>query len=146
MVKRADPNERVKIRTRKSRAKGVYREWQRNNTDKIKEYNNNHRKHDISKKEWEYCKKYFEYECAYCGITEKQAKKLYKQGLHKEHVEHYGSNNLSNCVPSCKICNSSKRKAELNIWYNKQEFFKQDRLDKIIKWVTEDYKEYIERK
>ncbi len=117
-------------------------EYQRNNTDKLKIYGKNrkHKNHNITKRQWEICKAYFNYECAYCGITEKEAKKRYKQKLHKEHFDDNGANDLSNCVPACKSCNSSKWEHDANEWYNKQSFYSEERLEKIIKWITEDYK------
>jgi len=33
---------------------------------------------------------------------------LLKNILHKEHVDDNGANDLSNCVPSCQSCNSTK--------------------------------------
>lgn len=152
MVKKADTNEKVKLRVRKSRAKGVYREWQRNNPDKVKQYAVEHNKHHITKDEWENCKGYFNNKCAYCGLDINDHYVIFKQkqrlgDFHKEHVEHNGANDLSNCVPACKVCNSSKRKRSLNEWYNiDNERYNLERYNKIIKWITEDYKEYIERK
>jgi hypothetical protein len=51
--------------------------------EKCKQYNQTHRKHDITKDEWKLYKEYFDYQCAYCGITEKDAKQIYKQYLQR---------------------------------------------------------------
>jgi hypothetical protein len=67
--------------------------------------------------------------------------------FHKEHVNHEGSNDLSNCVPSCKLCNTSKHVQELEEWYKRQPYFSEERLQKIYKWINEDWKlYYIEEK
>jgi len=112
--------------------------------------NRQHKNHNITKGEWESCKKYFDYKCAYCGFPIEDhyriyAGKLQKIDLHKEHVDHEGSSDLSNCVPSCKTCNDFKHKFELDEWYNKYNInYTKERYDKIIKWITEDYEQYIE--
>jgi len=113
-------------------------------------YRQQHKKHKISKLEWLACKKYFYNSCAYCGLPIEEhyniyAGKLRKEDLHKEHVDDKGINNLSNCVPACKSCNSEKHTDILEIWYNENnKKFTQERYDKIIKWIKEDYKLYIE--
>ncbi len=130
------------------------REWKRNNKDKIREYNQfreMNKKHTITKEEWENCKNYFNYRCAYCGLAVEEHFRLHygemKQfDLHKEHVDHTGANDLSNCIPSCQSCNSSKHDFELKDWYNKNnENFSQERLNKILKWLNDDYKKYIKQ-
>ena len=76
-------------------------------------------------------KKYFNNECAYCGLplsehyfTRKGVTKL--GDFHKEHVDHEGLNDLSNCVPSCSECNSEKNKKIFEKWMemNKMEMNK----------------------
>jgi len=44
------------------------KEWHNKNPEKQKEYLNRHRKHDITITEWLACKKYFNNQCAYCGL------------------------------------------------------------------------------
>ena len=130
------------------------RNWRINNKEKIKTYyeERQHKNHKISKIEWEACKEYFNYEYAYCGLPIEEHiikfKGKLKQGdFHKEHVDYDGANDLSNCVPSCKICNSSKHKYTLEEWYNENNSnYTKGRYDKIIKWINEDYKQYIIKK
>lgn len=125
------------------------REWQRSHKDKISEYNEDrklNKTHDINKREWEACKQYFNYSCAYCGINEQEAKVIYNNYLHKEHVIHNGANDLSNCVPACKVCNSSKHDSNLDDWYNAtNDNYTNERIDKILKWLTKDYLKYIKQ-
>ena len=138
---------------RKRREEGKYKEWQQKNPDKIRGYNKKreiHKKHEISKEEWENCKNYFNYRCAYCELAVEEHFKMWngkpKQiDLHKEHVDHNGSNDLSNCIPSCQRCNSSKWENNLEEWYtSKNPDFTQERLNKIYKWLEEDYKKFKE--
>lgn len=121
------------------------------NPDKQREHAKNHRNHDITEKEWIACKDYFkddqrEWCCAYCGMTEKEHKNIREEQLHKEHVVHDGENDLSNCVPSCYICNSSKWQFNMEEWFRKQEYFSEDKLNKINLWCTDKYKDYIRNK
>ncbi|WP_137743377.1 HNH endonuclease [Robertmurraya siralis] len=111
----------------------------------VKETNYNYQKfnqsHDISKEEWENCKKYFNYSCAYCGLSEEKHREIANQDLHKEHVDHLGSNDLSNCVPSCRKCNSSKWAKLFEEWYtNENPIYDDMRYYRILKWLEEDYK------
>ncbi len=102
------------------------------------------RTHSISNEEWEDCKKYFNYECAYCGLSVKDHYITFNEeerlgDFHKEHVDHEGENDLSNCVPSCKSCNSRKWEHDFNEWYTENnEVYSIERLSKIIKWLEED--------
>ena len=104
----------------------------------------------LSIEQWFYILKLFNNECAYCGLPLSKHYIRYKGetklgDFHKEHVDHEGANDLSNCIPSCKECNSSKSTKFLEDWYNENNLnFNQDRLNKIHKWINEDYKLYIE--
>jgi hypothetical protein len=126
------------------------KQWQKENNFKRK-----HKNHRISKNEWIACKEYFknesgEYCCAYCGFPISQHYKAYgdtiKQcDLHKEHVNHKGKNDLSNCIPACNTCNCSKHTMEFDKWYNENNpVYTQERYNKIIQWLNNDYKLYIE--
>ena len=120
--------------------------------DKVKannQYRIMNKKHNISNEEWELCKQYFNHQCAYCGlnIEEHYIKfngKIQLGDFHKEHFDHNGSNELDNCVPSCKECNSSKGDKEFEYWYKIHPKFTYERLNKISKWLDKDYKKYIE--
>lgn len=140
---------------RKARERGKVKEWQRNNRDKIKQYNLNrqmNKTHKISSNEWEECKKYFNHRCAYCNLAIedhwiKFNGELILGDFHKEHVDHKGLNDLTNCVPACRVCNSSKHIFTLEDWYNEDNVnFTEERLNKIHKWLNEDYLLYIDEK
>jgi Zn ribbon nucleic-acid-binding protein len=132
--------------TQQRRKNGYYEKYYIDNPDKVKEHAQNHRDHDITDKEWNPCLKVFNYSCAYCGISQVEAKKKYKQKLHKDHVEHDGYNDLRNGVPACKDCNSYKWQFIMEEWFRKQPFFSEEKLEKIEWWITEGYKKYIEDK
>lgn len=121
------------------------------NPDKFNQYREQHRQHDITEKEWEDCKKYFEYKCAYCGLDLKDHFITYVGELkwtdfHKEHNDHAGENDLSNCIPSCKSCNVQKNTLDFEMWYEQRcKGYSEERHKKIIKWLSEDYKLFINR-
>lgn len=140
----------------KARKSGYKREYDRRPEVKARKYSNRHRNHEISEKEWLYCKNYFKDDdgdwcCAYCGkkiqdhwVTYKGVKVL--GDFHKEHKDDDGANDLRNCIPSCESCNSRKWRFPMEEWYREQEFFTEERYNKIIKWCTKDYKLYIEKR
>jgi len=140
----------------KKRANGYNKEYDRRPEVKARKYASRHKNHDISKTEWIACKDYFKDDegnqvCAYCGKKIQDhyrifADELQKVDFHKEHVYDKGGNDLRNCIPSCKDCNSFKWSFDFEKWYRRQEFFTEERYDKIIQWMTEDYKDYIEEK
>ena len=132
--------------THKDRRQEDFRRFVRLNPEKIKEYGQNHRDHDITKEEWECCLIIFDHRCVYCGISEEESLKIYKQRLHKDHYDCNGANDISNAVPACKMCNSFKHQDDGETWFREQEFFDEDSLDHIKWWLTEGYKEYIEDK
>ncbi|MCA1021587.1 HNH endonuclease [Halobacillus litoralis] len=125
--------------SRKRIKDGRRREWESKNRDKISEYNqyrkmNKH--HDITDEEWESCKKYFGYACAYCGITENESIELYGQRLHKDHFHHMGSNEIDNCIPACKVCNSSKNDHDFYEWFQRPDIFDLDKFEVIDGWLS----------
>ena len=115
-------------------------------------YQKRKKKHRLSKQEWKSCKEYFNNECAYCGLPieehfRKYAGKLQKIDFHKEHVIDDGRDDIKNCIPSCQICNSSKRESSLNTWYNQENpNYTRERYLKIYNWIRYDCKKYIEKK
>jgi len=121
-------------------------------TKKSQEFRKLHKSHYITNQEWLNCKQYFENRCAYCGLLLEDHYRIYrgksqKTDFHKEHYINDGSNDLSNCLPSCGDCNNLKKKIDFEEWYIPDSpVFSQERLTKINKWLQEDYKQYAEEK
>lgn len=131
------------------------RNYQQNNPDKMKQYQENREKtkhHEISNTEWIACKNYFGNCCAYCGLPldkhlHMKNGKLILFDFCKDHKDNEGANDLSNCIPACKSCNSKKWKSTLEEWYNENNpIFNKERYNKILKWLNVDYKLHIEEK
>ena len=135
-----------KSKNRKEEDQVIQKEWRKNNKEKTKEYNDRYKEKQFKLKtsEWDGCKEYFNNSCAYCGINELEAKNTQGKNLNKEHAMNKGQNDLSNCLPSCTTCNSSKHMDDYTNWFiPENEVFEQERLNKIHKWLEEDYKLYI---
>jgi hypothetical protein len=145
------------------------RNWRKRNREHIKEYHDNYREqnqekfmgyninrsnknHRITNKEWLACKLYFNNSCAYCGLHIDNHYIIYAgeskhTDLHKEHAIHDGSDDLSNCIPSCKSCNSRKSTYSFIEWFNsnhKPIEFNEEKLKLINRWLDEDYELYME--
>jgi len=140
--------DRAKYLRRKE--EGYPQKWRANNPDKLKEYVNNHRDHDILESEWIACQEYFNNECAYCGLPSEEHSanrkgKEFIMDFYKEHVDCEGYNDIRNCVPACRSCNSSKREKTLEEFFERtfNKNLTEDRYNKIIDWIGEDYKQYI---
>lgn len=71
----------------------------------------------------------FDHCCAYCGAAEHRSAELEIE--HVVPISKGGPHLLSNIVPACTSCNSSKRRQELETWMRQQPFFDQGRLDRI---------------
>ena len=130
----------------RQRKTGYSLDWQRANPEKCRQYSKMHRDHDITTAEEQAMLKVFDYSCAYCGMTLEEHKKKFKQKLHNDHVDEDGYNDLRNDVPACKRCNCGKHESELENWYPQQKFYTEERYNKIIWWITEGYKDFIEDK
>lgn len=120
--------------------------WRKNNPEKLSEYCSRHRKHNVTKDEWISCKKYFKNCCAYCGISIEDYYKIFNQDFHKEHVNDKGANDLSNCIPACKNCNSEKHTKKLEDWYNlNNKKYSNKKHKKILSWIEKDYLKYLDK-
>jgi len=155
-IRKRDAKVEEKIKKRKlsekRRKEGKQKEWQRNNRDKTRVYNlyrSMNKKHEISETERRNCKEYFNWSCAYCGVTEEESLNIYGERLHMDHVDPNGANDLSNNIPACKSCNSKKYTSSLEEWYSNDNpfmnYFSEDRLNKIYNWLNSDYEVYINK-
>jgi hypothetical protein len=120
-----------------------FKQYQQSDTGKQKFllYSSNKNKHDISNKQWIQCKDYFDNACCYCGFPYDLHKELFNQDLHKDHYDSNGSDDISNCVPACKRCNSKKRDYPVEFFYEKHDI-KASRINKINNWLSEQNSGY----
>lgn len=78
------------------------------------------------------CLHYFNYRCAYTGEP-------LGDDYHMDHVvpvSKGGSSNIWNMVPSLPHVNISKLDRDMTEWYKEQDYYSDDRLLKILAWVT----------
>lgn len=153
---RDQEKEKIRLQNRYKKEKPKLQErlrlWQKSekgkkNTKKNNEKRIKEKKHEVSDLEWFYCRYYFNNSCAYCGISWEEHMTFYKQDLHKEHVVHDGRNDLKNCVPSCKSCNSEKHESTLNEWYNiHNPKYNRIRYLRIYQWLRWEVLKFVEPK
>lgn len=136
----------VKIADKSARERGLRTSWRQRNPEKCRWYSSLHREHDITSSEERLLLEAFNCQCAYCGMTLEEHQEKFREKLHNDHVDEDGYNDLRNDVPACKRCNCSKHDNELEDWYFEQEFFNEERYNKIVWWTSEGYKDCIEYK
>lgn len=88
---------------------------------------------DFTSAQWVECKIHFNHSCAYCGNN--------KVSMTQDHfipVNNGGELSITNIVPVCKTCNSSKQDKDFLKWYSAQEFYSRDREQKIFKYLKYD--------
>lgn len=88
-----------------------------------------------AKRLWrKHIKEKWNHECAYCGSTE---------NLTLDHIVPQmrgGNNHITNVLCSCASCNGAKSHSDWLDWYQQQEFYKIEREQKIIDWITSNQK------
>lgn len=85
----------------------------------------------LSQKQWQNIVDKFNNSCAYCGSD--------NVTLTMDHfipISSGGEFTVSNIVPCCYSCNSSKNKYNFFEWYSKQEFYNKQREEKILKHLN----------
>lgn len=85
----------------------------------------------IDSEQWFEMMEFFEWRCAYSGIS------LNKDNRSIDHIvplNKYGEHEIWNCVPMYKGYNFSKQTSEMLEWYQQQEYFDINRLNKIYEW------------
>ena len=114
-----------------------------NNKDKYKEYNHKRRALKVgnggsyTKSQWLDTLEYFDYKCAYTG-------ECIKHNCHVEHIvpiSKGGTSYIWNLVPSTASANLSKHNRDMEEWYREQEYFCEERLNKIY-----EYQKYMAAK
>jgi hypothetical protein len=79
----------------------------------------------------------WDHKCAYCG----------ENATSLDHIipkYRSGCSNRHNLIPACRRCNAHKGSEDMQAWYEKQEFFSQQKLDQIFCWVKSNTLEFID--
>ncbi len=93
----------------------------------------------VTKEQWLEMMKYFEFKCAYSGIT------LNTNNRSIDHIVPLakgGAHEIWNCVPMDRGLNCGKRDKDLEEWYPQQDFYNEDRLNKIKEWHKYAYNKW----
>lgn len=85
---------------------------------------------ELTETDWNMAKKYFNFQCAYCGALEEMTKD------HLVPLAKGGELSKRNTIPCCKACNSSKRDRDLDDWYRNQSFYDGARLKKVKHFIA----------
>jgi hypothetical protein len=85
---------------------------------------------NFSNSDWEECLKYFDYKDAYTGLPMETVSQDHVIPLSKG-----GGYTKQNIVPCEGDINSSKGNRDMEIWFRKQDFFNEERLQKIYNWI-----------
>lgn len=108
---------------------------------KIREESNNY-----SQDQWHECMEFFDNKCAYSGETcLPYDADCISDSITVDHIislSQGGLNVIWNVVPAKFKYNSSKGKKSIEDWYPQQEFFSENRLDKIFQWAEYAYNKY----
>lgn len=84
---------------------------------------------ELTEKQWEMAKSYFGHSCAYCGGS---------GNLTKDHLDplaNGGELTISNIIPACQSCNSSKKDKQWLSWFQSQKFYDPQKAEKIVAYV-----------
>ena len=126
-----------------ARCKECDKKYRENNKDKLKEYRHKRRALKLgnggsyTKAQWLDTLEYFDYKCAYTG-------ECIKHSCHVEHIvpiSKGGTSYIWNLVPSTASANLSKQNRDMEEWYREQEYFCEERLNKIY-----EYQKYMAAK
>ena len=86
--------------------------------------------YSLTNEQWDACKKFFDYKCAYCGADSAR--------LHREHfvpVSKNGAYDSNNIIPACPSCNAMKHTHSFFEWYPNQAFYSEEREHKILTYL-----------
>lgn len=123
----------------------IYKQrWRIKNKEVMNEHGRNYRRglkrlpNTFSIDAWFSVKKYFNYSCAYCGMTEGDHGAKFNEQLHQEHfipLSKGGEYTHNNIIVACRSCNSSKGNKDFFEWYPKQEYYNRDRERLILEYL-----------
>ena len=125
------------------------KQWRENNPNKI--FNNcakrrqrlENQGNGITKEQWLEMMNFFEWRCAYSGryLGNKENKSI-RSIDHIVPLVQGGLNEIWNCVPMYNNYNKSKNTTDMLEWYQQQEYFSIDRLEKIYEWIEYAYNKW----
>ena len=98
----------------------------------------------ITKEQWLEMMQFFDFKCAYSGILVNT--KNNRSIDHITPLARGGEHEVWNCVPMDKSLNRSKKDKDIMEWYTAQDFYDEERLDKILEWQQYAYNKWSNTK
>ena len=126
------------------------KQYRDNNPDKIFNWRNKRRLLEknqgdgITKEQWLEMMTFFNWSCAYSG-------EYIGGDSDKRTIDHIipiskgGEHEVWNCVPMHHTYNSGKKDKDMLEWYQEQEFYSEERLNKIYEWIEYAYNKWFDR-
>ena len=117
------------------------KEYRKNNPDKVfnklsrRRYKEENLGDGITKEQWLDMMNYFNWQCAYSGITFSSHNNNKDRTIdHIISLNNNGEHEIWNCVPMYSNYNYSKQDKDILEWYKEQDYFSEERLNKIYAW------------
>ncbi|MGN0974116.1 MAG: HNH endonuclease [Bacilli bacterium] len=143
-IKKYQQTEKYKEIKKKSDAK-----YAKNNPDKIfnkiskRRFKEENQGEGITKEQWTEMMQFFNWCCAYSGeYLGNDKNKDIRSIDHIIPLAKGGEHEIWNCVPMLRNLNSSKNDNIISEWYIKQEFYLEERLNKIYEWQEYAYEKW----
>ena len=89
----------------------------------------------ISKEQWIDMVEFFDWKCAYSGEYLGNKNNYDRTIDHIIPIDKNGEHEIWNCVPMIRNYNSSKQDKDMLEWYIQQDFYLEERLNKIYEWI-----------
>jgi 5-methylcytosine-specific restriction endonuclease McrA len=136
----------------KKERKEYYEIYWKNNQAKLFDYNNKRRQleesqgNGVTDEQWLEMMIFFNWCCAYSGEY------LGGKGNENRSIDHIiplsknGEHNIWNCVPMFIAYNKKKRNKDMLDWYKQQEYFLEERLEKIYAWIEYAYNKWNKKR
>ena len=126
----------------KEKIKEIKKQWYEKNPEKIFNYHQKRRLKEenqgngITKNQWVEMMEFFDWKCAYSGkyIGGKENRCI-RSIDHIVPLNKNGEHEIWNCIPMCRNYNTSKYTSDMLEWYQQQEFYSEERLNKIYEWI-----------
>ena len=121
-----------------------YRETPQGQTSRFNSHNKRRNKkqtqgNGITTTQWYEMMNFFEWKCAYSDMY------MSRDVRSIDHIialDNGGLNEIWNCVPMYRLYNSSKNKSDMLEWYQQQDFYSEERLQKIYEWQEYAYNKW----
>ena len=139
--------EKIKKYRQSDKGKKAKRKYEQSEKGQVVQFNANNRRRSkeqiqgngITTTQWIEMMNFFKWKCAYSDM------RIDKNNRSIDHIialNNGGLNEIWNCVPMYKPYNSSKKTSDMLEWYKQQDFYSEERLQKIYEWQEYAYNKW----